>query len=37
MHKSDLELLTFFKKSNGSVDHTAMSLFCFESAVLQYY
>ena len=33
LQKSDLKNLTFFRKLNGSVDHTAMSLYCFESAV----
>ena len=33
MNKSDLKHLSFFRKANGSVDHTAMSLYCFESAV----
>ena len=33
LKKSDLVHLTFFRKPNGSVDHTAMSLYCFESSV----
>ncbi len=33
MEKFDLKTLSFFSKPNGSVDHTAMSLYCFESAV----
>lgn len=33
LQKSDLKHLTFFRKQNGIADHTAMSLYCFESAV----